>query len=410
MQNKTKQYSILLFFLLFFPFLSSAQEQSPSKPEVSESSYFYRPERGFTFSPSFGAYYEGFEQTFTSNSDRWSNIWAYGFRLGYVFSPAFEVETSFMYSNTRRGVNRQTVYLYGGHALYNFNFFHDQFAPYILAGAGNLSMVNQFAFNYYDFSAYYGLGLRYFLSPKMAVRAEFHAINNFDKSHTGYWSGLLLTVYTNSSSKYKQVKKVDKSTLDSDGDGIMDDKDNCPLQPETINQFEDEDGCPDTLPKHMLDSDGDGIMDDQDQCPLQPETKNDYQDDDGCPDQVPNDLKAFVGRIENIFFEFDSATIRKTSYGHLNQSIKTLQRYPDLFVLIEGHTDSIGSHEYNDKLSLARAKSVKNYLIERGLDAKRLAVKGYGSKKPMANNDTDEGRAQNRRIEFKLLTKPSKTQ
>ncbi|HMR23925.1 MAG TPA: OmpA family protein [Oligoflexia bacterium] len=407
MQNKMKQCSILLFFLSFFPLLSFSQTQKATQTSTTETSYFYRPSRGITFSPSFGAYYQGFEQNFTSNSDQWSNIWAYGFRFGYAFNPAIELEANFMYTNTRRGVNRQTVYFYSGHALYNFNMFHQKIAPYVLAGVGNLSMVNQFAFNYYDFSAYYGLGVRYFLNPKLAVRGEFHAINNFDKSHTGFWSGILLTVYTQQSKKYSQIKKVDKSTIDSDGDGITDDKDNCPLQPETVNQFEDEDGCPDTLPKHLLDSDSDGIMDDKDQCPLQPETINDYQDDDGCPDEVPNDLKAFVGRIENIFFEFDSATISKTSYGHLNQSIETLKRYPNLFVLIEGHTDSIGTHEYNDKLSLARAKSVKTYLVTHGLDEKRLAVKGYGSTKPMANNDTDEGRAQNRRIEFKLLTKPN---
>jgi OOP family OmpA-OmpF porin len=186
---------------------------------------------------------------------------------------------------------------------------------------------------------------------------------------------------------------------DSDGDGIVDSKDKCPKQPETKNGFQDDDGCPDSEP----DSDGDGIVDSKDKCPKEPETKNNYQDDDGCPDVVPEKLKKFSGAIEGIYFETGSAKILAKSFKVLDNAVEVLQEFKDTRVEIQGHTDNVGKPEDNQKLSEARAASVKEYFVTKGIPEARMQTVGFGMDKPVADNKTKAGQGKNRRIEFKLL-------
>ena len=103
-----------------------------------------------------------------------------------------------------------------------------------------------------------------------------------------------------------------------------------------------------------------------------------------------------------INFDFDSAKIRSDSYPLLDEFGKALKHgLNDASIIIAGHTDNIGSNEYNQELSEERAKSVKNYLLNHhGIDSKRITIKGYGETKPIASNDTDDGRLKNRRVEF----------
>ncbi|MCF6170357.1 MAG: OmpA family protein [Bacteroidales bacterium] len=109
--------------------------------------------------------------------------------------------------------------------------------------------------------------------------------------------------------------------------------------------------------------------------------------------------------LKNIFFDFDKATLRPESTAELNRLTKMLNDIPTLTIEISGHTDSYGSGEYNEKLSADRAKAVVDYLIEQGIDSKRLTSAGYGETQPIATNETDEGRQLNRRTEFKVLSK-----
>lgn len=104
--------------------------------------------------------------------------------------------------------------------------------------------------------------------------------------------------------------------------------------------------------------------------------------------------------LRNIFFDYDKFELKNTSYTELNRVVQLLQRSPSLSIEIAGHTDNQGSDSYNQKLSENRAQSVKDYLIEKGVPAKRVSIKGYGSSSPIATNDTEEGRAANRRIEM----------
>ncbi|MCU0357882.1 MAG: OmpA family protein [Cyclobacteriaceae bacterium] len=108
-------------------------------------------------------------------------------------------------------------------------------------------------------------------------------------------------------------------------------------------------------------------------------------------------------RLKNIYFDFDKTTLRKESFAELNKVVDFLQRNPSVEIKIEGHTDSRGSDEYNLNLSQGRSQSVVDYLISQGIDRNRLSAQGYGESKPIDTNETDEGRANNRRVEFTVV-------
>ena len=109
--------------------------------------------------------------------------------------------------------------------------------------------------------------------------------------------------------------------------------------------------------------------------------------------------------LKNIFFDFDKSTLRTASFPELARLIELLEKVPTMKIEISGHTDSKGSEDYNQKLSEARAKSVVTYLIGKGISKSRLTYVGHGESKPVATNDTDEGRQENRRTEFKIISK-----
>lgn len=110
-------------------------------------------------------------------------------------------------------------------------------------------------------------------------------------------------------------------------------------------------------------------------------------------------------KLFGVNFQFDKYTLSPESYPILENIIKTLQQFPDIDILISGHTDSFGKNEYNDKLSENRVNTVYDYLISNGIDSKRIEKRWYGETKPIKNNDTDINRAFNRRVEIKVLNK-----
>ncbi len=223
---------------------------------------------------------------------------------------------------------------------------------------------------------------------------------------------------------------------DNDKDDILDEDDQCPDDPEILNDYLDEDGCPDDKP--IEDTDGDGYKDDVDRCTLDPEDFDDFQDDDGCPeadndgdsildadDQCPNDREVFNGVddtdgcpdegrvvleasqiriLDKIYFEFNKAIIRPVSYSLLDEIAAVILQHPELLkIRIEGHTDDVGNDVYNLKLSQQRADAVRAALVERGVDAARLDAVGFGEMRPIDTNETEEGRAVNRRVEFIIV-------
>lgn len=186
---------------------------------------------------------------------------------------------------------------------------------------------------------------------------------------------------------------------DNDGDGIPDVRDKCPNDPEDMDGFEDDDGCPD------LDNDGDGVPDAQDKCPTEKETRNGFEDEDGCPDAMPEKVsKRFSGTIHGIQFETDSALILPVSYTLLDEAVGILKEYASVRIEISGHTDNTGDRLHNVKLSNDRAESVKAYFAQNGIAPARMVAKGYGDERPVAPNTTTKGKAENRRIEIRVIT------
>jgi outer membrane protein OmpA-like peptidoglycan-associated protein len=181
---------------------------------------------------------------------------------------------------------------------------------------------------------------------------------------------------------------------DNDGDGIPDMNDDCPAQAEDLDGWQDSDGCPE------IDNDGDGILDKDDKCPSVAETFNNYMDDDGCPDEGASRIPA----LAYINFKFNSAEISGADpVPILDDIARILRENPDIKLKITGHTDSIGGDEYNARLSLLRAEAIRDYLGGRGVAGERVIVEGKGESQPIDTNDTETGRARNRRIEFGVI-------
>jgi len=214
--------------------------------------------------------------------------------------------------------------------------------------------------------------------------------------------------------------------VDTDKDGIPDERDACPQEPDDGQPPSATDGCPnkdldadgilipeDKCPTEkgiapdgcpVRDKDADGVPDDVDKCPEQPETKNGFEDADGCPDELPKAVAKFSGVIKGIEFDFGKATIRKGSNQLLDEAVKVLGEYKDLRISITGFTDDVGERQKNVDLSEARANAVKTYIVGKGIDAGRIETHGAGPDQPIADNKTEKGRQQNRRIEFKLIS------
>ncbi len=147
--------------------------------------------------------------------------------------------------------------------------------------------------------------------------------------------------------------------------------------------------APMPCPEQPMDSDGDGILDSADQCPNTPRGAD------------VNSVGCWV--VKGLRFDFNSAEIKPQYYPLLDRVAQILKDNPSLRVEIQGHTDSIGSEEYNQKLSLRRAQAVADYLASHGIQADRMRVTGFGESDPVASNDTEEGRAKNRRVQIKPM-------
>ncbi len=193
---------------------------------------------------------------------------------------------------------------------------------------------------------------------------------------------------------------------DNDKDGIADVDDDCPMEPEDRDGWKDEDGCPED------DNDGDGIEDGADECPNDPEVINGFEDEDGCPDEATKKKLVVVKRdrieiTDKVYFAYDSDRILPKSYDLLDNVASVVNDHTEIpMIFVEGHTDSDGNDNYNLQLSDRRAKSVMRYLIERGkVDPTRLKAKGFGEANPIDSNATEQGKQNNRRVEFRIVDK-----
>lgn len=203
---------------------------------------------------------------------------------------------------------------------------------------------------------------------------------------------------------------------DTDGDGIADDLDGCPQvvgvdrlkgcpEPDTDGDgvIDIQDDCKETpglaILKGCPDADGDGVPDHLDKCPKEAGPKTNK----GCP-EIKTEVKAKLEFAASaIQFETGSALIKVSSYKILDEVAQILKEWPSYSISVEGHTDNVGSAESNLLLSEKRAEAAATYLINKGIDAKRVSSKGFGLTQPVADNSTIQGRNKNRRVEIDLF-------
>lgn len=204
--------------------------------------------------------------------------------------------------------------------------------------------------------------------------------------------------------------------LDSDGDGVPDFRDKCLDTPPGAKV--NSDGC-------SLDHDGDGVPNDYDQCPNTPkgervDNKGCALDSDGdgvpniidiCPATLPGAKVTSQGcvvsqtvELKGVHFQFNKSSLLLDSKSILDQVAESLRQEPGVKIVVAGHTDSVGSDEYNHGLSLDRAEAVAKYLEQHGIAAERLRAVGYGETRPLEDNNTAEGRERNRRVELQLTS------
>jgi OmpA-OmpF porin, OOP family len=182
---------------------------------------------------------------------------------------------------------------------------------------------------------------------------------------------------------------------DRDGDGIADSKDACPDVPGVRDPDPKKNGCP-------ADRDGDGILDDQDACPDEPGPSDPDPKKNGCPTVHVTDKEIVI--LEQVQFDTGKATIKKVSDPLLDKVAAVFNEHTEIAkVEVQGHTDNRGAAKMNRTLSQKRADAVAKALAQRGIAKERLISKGYGPDQPIAENTTDEGRQQNRRVQFKIL-------
>ena len=351
------------------------------------------------------------------------------FGLRAAFYPlrflGIELEGGLMPTNA--GGESAILYTFRGHLLAQIARW--SIAPFLLIGPGMLGVSSDRSAvgNDIDPSLHFGGGVKFFLSRRAMLRFDIRDVvshkRGVDVAFRGHNLEVLLglSLVLGRKDKDEPPPEEPKKPKDSDGDGFVDSEDACPNEPgvepdgcpirdrDGDGILDEDDQCPDEAGVEpdgcpIRDTDGDGIMDPDDKCVDEPETKNGYEDADGCPDEIPEEVKKFTGVIKGIYFDTAKATIKSKSKKTLDRAVKTLTDFPSVRVEISGHTDSRGKRDYNMNLSRERAESVKAYLVNAGVDSSRITTRGAGPDEPIADNKTKSGRAQNRRIEFRLLT------
>lgn len=214
------------------------------------------------------------------------------------------------------------------------------------------------------------------------------AVEDAPKEHDDDHDGVLNDVDKCPDTPEGVMVDADGCCLDDDHDGVCNYKDKCLETPE--GRMVDEDGC-------QIDEDKDGVLDYDDQCPHTPQMFK--VNSVGCP----------LTAVLKVNFDTNKYNIKDNYLDDVNNFAEFLKQNPGYDAIIYGHTDSIGSYESNDLLSDNRAKSVREALIERGVEANRLTAVGKGERFPIATNMNKEGRAQNRRIEVELKPKVNPT-
>lgn len=338
--------------------------------------------------------------------------------FGRTFSPNWDAEIALFGSEHHRA-GSDLLEITGVGLLAKRVFFREgRVNPFLSFGVGGAQSRFKPGEDGSDFVALYGAGLLIDLgAPRddgsaVQLRADLGArrgLSNNDQ-FVDYVAGIGF--------QYAWGGEPVRRVVDTDGDGVNDDLDRCPGTP--AGTPVDANGCP--LPQ---DDDGDGVVNEKDKCPGTPAGRQvdavgceiDGDDDgdgvlnsqDKCPDTPKGDLVDVFGctikdeiKLPGVVFETNKASLLPESMPALETAVATLKRNPGLKIEVAGHTDSRGSDAYNQDLSAWRAATVLEYLRNAGV-TNTLTSRGYGESRPVASNDTDEGRQENRRVVLRIV-------
>ena len=323
----------------------------------------------------------------------------FGFGLGLgkfineKWSMDFELDSASFDAESTGGSITQTGL--GLMSRYHFNT-DSSLKPFLGIGAGYLDHNGSGAargVDSSDFMLNLSAGLRKSVTDRVGFMTEIkYRLDTDDytgtaNSYDDYLFSMGLNIALGAASEAVEAETIVEPApqLDSDGDGVSDQSDRCPDTPAGMEV--DMYGC------HSVDGDddNDGVMNSADKCP--DSRAGAVVDADGCEVQV-------VIELQGVHFDLDKATLRPESMAILDAAVKTMGEHGTLAVEVAGHTDSTGSEAYNQALSERRAQVVYSYLVDHGVSADRMTWKGYGESSPIATNDTEEGRAKNRRTEL----------
>ncbi len=358
--------------------------------------------------------------------------------IGYAWTRFFNIE-GFLNLGQLEGAQDLDQYEIGANVLGVFNR-EGIFSPYLLAGISQLETDSPLGGSVDETASSLGVGFLLDLGDTAAsLRGEWRYRTELSGTEYEEQVATLGIQFPLAGGKRRVV--------DTDGDGVPDEADRCPGTPigTPVDAYgcerdSDDDGvvdsideCPGTPRGASVDargcerdSDGDGVVDRLDQCPntragVPVDAVGCELDSDGdgvvdrldeCPNTaagVPVDVRGCeirdVIRLPEVNFEYDSDRLLRGAENTLDQAAETLKRNPGLEVEVAGHTDSQGAAAYNLGLSERRARSVMNYLIGRGVDPDMLTYRGYGETRPIADNATATGRAENRRVDLRILSR-----
>ena len=352
-----------------------------------------------------------------------------GARAAYFPLKPLGVEAEFGADLLRqRNITNDPTFVFGfrGHAILQMPVF--RIVPFLLGGYGLLGIRSPLLFNGDDIDPafHYGGGVKFNILRWLSARAEARQIVTAKEAQQDSGTFHTQVLFGVTFVPYRRLPKVPPKPRppedpDRDHDGILNEVDQCPddpgVQPTGCPDSDGDlfidlvdacpevpgvepDGCP------MKDTDGDKIVDLDDQCVFQPETVNNNEDEDGCPDDLPPKLVKLQDELRGIEFDLNKDTIRPGSKPILDEAVAAMKEFPLVKVRIVGHTDDIGEADFNLDLSKRRAAAVKKYLTDNGIDGSRIETDGKGETEPVATNETEAGRAKNRRIEFEVTENP----
>lgn len=332
-----------------------------------------------------------------------------GARLAYFPLSFVGVEAEAIVSPSATKETNKSALLYAarGHVIAQLPMA--SVVPFALVGGGMLGGISQSMGNDGDPAFHFGVGAKVPVNHVVSVRLDLRDTltqkrggNPGDPTHS--FEVLLGATFTFERPRptpppTRVVVPSPVPVTDKWGDGLREGAPAPALSECPEGSVKGADGC---VP---ADADHDGISLPADQCPEAPETLNGVDDEDGCPDVLPDAVRQFTGVVPGISFTKGKSEVSPSSYEALDQAAAVLTQYPDVRMEVSGHTSSEGTDLVNQRLSEARAQAVANYLESKGIGENRLVVRGAGSSEPIADNNTREGREQNRRIEFRVLGK-----